>query len=341
MVSGPEDSLRYGARVTEAGADDARVPRRRVHVAGARRVPVREAPRATARGTPPTSARSDPPPAARRGPASGPASTPVPDPTSTPRPVPAPTTPDPAEAVPPAGAPPTDPRFGIDELAARSGMSPRNIRAHQSRRLLHPPRRVGRRSVYDPSHVVRLTLIRRLQTAGFSLAAIRALVRAGNEAGELALAWRAEAVAMRFLPGDGFDDGKLAIEPDGMARLLAQPGALQALQGYGLVRRTPAGAWQGTHPVLVEAGRRARELGLPSEEIVRVQLGIAAAAESTARDIVASFRSYFGTERGRSRVLEDYAVLSPVATAIVTATFEVQMARIVREVFALTPDELP
>jgi hypothetical protein len=28
-------------------------------------------------------------------------------------------------------------------------------------------------------------------------------------------------------------------------------------------------------------------------------------------------------------------------TAIVTATFEVQMARVVREVFALTPDELP
>jgi len=112
------------------------------------------------------------------------------------------------------GWPPADEVFTVDELAERSGMTVRNIRAHQSRRLLHSPRRVGRRSVYDNSHVERLMLIRRLQVGGFSLSAIRALVRAGNEAGELALAWRAEAVAMRFLPGDEFDDAKLEIEPD-------------------------------------------------------------------------------------------------------------------------------
>jgi hypothetical protein len=40
-------------------------------------------------------------------------------------------------------------------------------------------------------------------------------------------------------------------------------------------------------------------------------------------------------------VLEDYAILSPIATAIVTATFEVQMARVVREEFGLSPDQLP
>lgn len=231
----------------------------------------------------------------------------------------------------------------VDELAKRSGMTVRNIRAHQSRRLLHPPRRVGRRSVYDNSHVQRLMLIRRLQNGGFSLAAIRALVRAGNEAGELALAWRAEAIAMRFLPGDEFDDAKLAIEPEGMTALLAQPGALEQLESFGIARRTPGGGWQGTHPVLVEAGRRAREMGLPSPEITRVQLEIAAQARAIACALVDTFRAYFGDAdtESRARVLEDYAILSPIATAIVTATFEVQMARVVREQFGLTPEQLP
>lgn len=231
----------------------------------------------------------------------------------------------------------------MDELAERSGMTVRNIRAHQSRRLLHPPSRVGRRSVYDSSHVERLSLIRRLQNGGFSLAAIRALVRAGNEAGELALAWRAEAIAMRFLPGDEFDDAKLAIEPEGMSALLDQPGALERLAEYGIARRIPGGGWQGSHPVLVEAGRRAREMGLPSPEITRIQLAIADHAEVIARELVDTFRKYFDHQDPdhRARVLEDYATLSPIATAIVTATFEVQMARVVREQFGLTSEQLP
>jgi DNA-binding transcriptional MerR regulator len=230
--------------------------------------------------------------------------------------------------------------FSIDELGERAGMSVRNIRAHQSRRLLHPPRRSGRRSLYDRSHVERLRLIKRLQSGGFSLSAIRALVQAGNEAGELALAWRAEAVAMRFLPGDEFDEAKLAIEPEGMTALLGQPGALEQLEAFGITRRTRDGGWQGTHPVLVEAGRRAREMGLPSPEITRVQLQIAAQAEAIARELMSTLRRHFD-DNGGSRILADYAVLAPIATAIVTATFEVQMARVVRAEFGLSPEQLP
>jgi DNA-binding transcriptional MerR regulator len=220
--------------------------------------------------------------------------------------------------------------FAIDELAARSGMTVRTIRAHQSRRLLHPPRRVGRRSVYDDSHVERLALIRRLQNSGFSLAAIRALVQAGSEAGELALAWHAEAVTMRFLPGDGADEAKLAIEPEGLTALLRQPGALDALAQYGITRRDRRGAWQGTHPALVEAGRRARELGLPSDDITRVQLAVAERAEAIARDVVATLRAHVGAGRPEKAV-ECYAALTPIATAIVTATFEIQLARVLRD----------
>jgi DNA-binding transcriptional MerR regulator len=237
--------------------------------------------------------------------------------------------------------------YAVEELAERTGMTVRNIRAHQSRRLLHPPLRDGRRSVYDESHVARLGLIQRLQDAGFTLAAVRALVHAGSEASEVALAWRAEAVAMRFLPGDGIPVGKLAIEKEGMEALLAQPGALAKLESYGLVRRTTGGGWQGTHPVLVSAGRRSRESGLLSPEVTGIQLMIAEHTARIAEELVTAFtehvsRSTDGTPDAAAMIehlREAYSVLGPLVTAIVTATFEVQLARTLRAQFGLDIDD--
>lgn len=60
----------------------------------------------------------------------------------------------------------------IDELASRAGMTVRNVRAHQSRGLLPPPRIVGRTGYYGPEHVRRLDRIRELQDEGLNLAAI-------------------------------------------------------------------------------------------------------------------------------------------------------------------------
>jgi hypothetical protein len=48
----------------------------------------------------------------------------------------------------------------IDELAQRTGMTVRNVRAHQSRGLLPPPEVRGRTGFYGPEHVSRLELIR-------------------------------------------------------------------------------------------------------------------------------------------------------------------------------------
>lgn len=60
----------------------------------------------------------------------------------------------------------------LDELARLTGMSPRNVRAHQSRGLLAPPVLRGRLARYDAHHVARLVLIRSLQAQGFSLESI-------------------------------------------------------------------------------------------------------------------------------------------------------------------------
>jgi DNA-binding transcriptional MerR regulator len=64
----------------------------------------------------------------------------------------------------------------IEQLAAASGMSVRNIRAHQARGLLDPPQVRLRVGYYGPEHVAQLMLIRDLQEQGFNLAGIKRLV---------------------------------------------------------------------------------------------------------------------------------------------------------------------
>ncbi len=64
--------------------------------------------------------------------------------------------------------------FGIQELAQKSGVSPRTIRYYVSRGLLPGPRRGGRNACYGPEHLERLQAILRWQREGLSLAEIQA-----------------------------------------------------------------------------------------------------------------------------------------------------------------------
>src|SRR5437588_4172868 len=63
----------------------------------------------------------------------------------------------------------------IEQLAAQSGMSVRNIRSHQARGLLAPPEVRLRVGYYGPEHVAQLKLIRELQHEGFNLGGIKRL----------------------------------------------------------------------------------------------------------------------------------------------------------------------
>jgi DNA-binding transcriptional MerR regulator len=64
----------------------------------------------------------------------------------------------------------------IEQLAAQSGMSVRNIRAHQARGLLAPPEVRARVGYYGPEHIEQLRLIRDLQEDGFNLGGIKRLL---------------------------------------------------------------------------------------------------------------------------------------------------------------------
>ena len=64
----------------------------------------------------------------------------------------------------------------IEQLAAETGMSVRNIRSHQARGLLAPPEVRARVGYYGPEHVAQLRLIRDLQEEGFNLGGIKRLL---------------------------------------------------------------------------------------------------------------------------------------------------------------------
>src|SRR5262245_39277682 len=80
-----------------------------------------------------------------------------------------------------------DDEMTIDELARETGMTVRNIRAHQSRGLLPAPDVRARTGYYGPEHVARLRLITNMQADGFNLASIRRLIDASNGATEQVL----------------------------------------------------------------------------------------------------------------------------------------------------------
>jgi hypothetical protein len=58
-----------------------------------------------------------------------------------------------------------------------------------------------------------------------------------------------------------------------------------------------------------------------------VQLALTERAEAIARDVVATLRPHAGEGRPAQAVRKRYAVITPIATAIVPATSEIQLAR--------------
>src|SRR5918998_2570272 len=90
------------------------------------------------------------------------------------------------EAAPDTGAPG---EMTVEQLAQETGMTVRNIRAHQSRGLLPPPAVRARTGYYGADHLARLRLIQELQGNGYNLAAIKDLVNRSQGAPQEALAF--------------------------------------------------------------------------------------------------------------------------------------------------------
>lgn len=79
---------------------------------------------------------------------------------------------------------PEQAEYTIDELAQRTRLTTRNIRAYQSRGLIPAPLRRGRVGYYGPEHIERLELVRELREEGLALDLIQRMMEASGGARE-------------------------------------------------------------------------------------------------------------------------------------------------------------
>jgi DNA-binding transcriptional MerR regulator len=198
----------------------------------------------------------------------------------------------------------------ITQLAAAVGMSPRNIRAYQSRGLVHPPEIQGRIAHYGGDHVARLELIASLQREGFTLAAIKRLINTpGSYAAIVADRRR------RFRDDTSDIVTTVPVSAERFRELLAElPELPDDLTETGLV-------WQQdgelvTHTMLMGIGRTLAAQGLPPTLLARLMLD----AARTARDLGEAFRDHVHRPDGDARRLDD---LAKVAVQLSAAAFEI------------------
>ncbi|HEX2577487.1 MAG TPA: MerR family transcriptional regulator, partial [Aquihabitans sp.] len=166
---------------------------------------------------------------------------------------------------------PTAAEVTIDELAAEVGMTVRNIRAHQSRGLVPPPRIVGRIGYYGNPHRARVRQIQRLQEEGLNLAAIARVVADGR------LTAAATEPFTDAAPVDapaGALAARLGLDPD-------DPGIARAA-ALGLV--TPEGdGVRIEHPRLIDVAEQLAAQGVPLDAMLDAVVEIQAASDRVAR----------------------------------------------------------
>jgi DNA-binding transcriptional MerR regulator len=153
--------------------------------------------------------------------------------------------------------------YTVDELARIVGMSPRNIRSHQARKLLAAPLRNGRAAYYDDAHVRRLEMIKSLQRQGFNLVSIEAILGVRTS-----------------------DPGNRALVT--MLRQLAEekPSLLYALGRHSVVGRDEDGSVQLVRPRVLRSALELRRVGVRTESALQVLVELMDAVRALAEELV-------------------------------------------------------
>lgn len=231
----------------------------------------------------------------------------------------------------------TDDGLTIDELAQRTGMTVRNIRAHQSRGLLPPPDVRGRTGYYGSEHVARIELIRELQEDGFNLEAIRRLLAGAGGSSEEVLRFT-RAVRAPFE-----DEQPQIVTADELGERwgTTDPKLLARAEKLGLVRPLGDGNFEELSPRLARASAELATLGVPPETALAVAARIRRHAEGVARAFVELFLDEIWKpfeEAGRPKerwpeVREALERLRPLAAESLLAVFQITMSEAVEKAF--------
>jgi DNA-binding transcriptional MerR regulator len=224
-----------------------------------------------------------------------------------------------------------DDKMTIRDLARRTGMTIRNIRAHQTRGLLPPPEVHGRTGYYNEEHVARIELTREMQADGLNLEAIRRVLESADgsshEIVDFARAVRApfedetpeifEAAEVAKLWGADELDSKL----------------IRGGEKLGILRELPSGQIEAISPRLLRAGGALVELGVRPDSALETATKLRRNAEGAARafvdlfvkEIWEPFDKAGRPEEDWSKVREALDRMRPLASDAVLAMFQITM----------------
>ena len=224
----------------------------------------------------------------------------------------------------------------IDELAQRTGVSVRNIRAHQSRGLLPPPDVRARTGYYGAEHIARLELIKEMQADGFNLRAIERLLETSDSSEELLGFKRALTAPFETEEPELVDRDELTERFGGLDRKVV--GRAERL---GILIPLGDDRWEVPSPTLLRHGEQIARLGVPVESALKVMEQLVRHSEAMADVFVRLFvdevlKPYERAGRPPDqlpRVREALDGLRPLASEAVVASFAPRMTTAVERAF--------
>jgi DNA-binding transcriptional MerR regulator len=243
----------------------------------------------------------------------------------------------------------TDDELTVDQLAARIGMTVRNVRAYAGRGLIPPPRLVGRTGYYGPDHVARLTLVRELLDKGYTLAAVERMLEDLPD-GPMALDLF-ETLVSPWTPTE-----PEVVEPEQLAAragIEPDPRITDRLIELGIAEPLEDGRLRLPNPDLARAGLDVIRLGVPVDAILEMLPKLFAHSEAVSKLYVDLFRDTVWRRfsdagmpaEGWPEIQRTIEQVIPLAGQALVASFRAAMLREIEiaagEELGLAPDALP
>lgn len=169
----------------------------------------------------------------------------------------------------------------IEQLAAQTGMTVRNIRSHRARGLLPAPEVRDRVGYYGSEHLDRLRMIQELQTEGFNLKGIERLLSQNLGPAEQFLSFKRALDTFEIEEPQTFTREELAErfggEVDDALKRAVQRGALVPIDDERFEARSPS---------LLDAAEGVVATGVPLDHALVVLSKVQSHCKSIARDFV-------------------------------------------------------
>jgi DNA-binding transcriptional MerR regulator len=219
----------------------------------------------------------------------------------------------------------------IEQLAARSGMTVRNIRSHRARGLLPAPEVRDRVGYYGPEHVARLRMIQELQAEGFNLKGIeRLLERSPGPAEEFLSLKRTIGASFETEEPQAFTREELAERfpsenPDAILKRSIDAGVLIPVGD---------GRYEAPTPSLLDAAEGVIQQGVPLNHALAVIAKVQDRCKAIAREFVRLFmedvwkpfeEAGYPEERW-PEVRESIEQLRPLSTQALLAVYRMTMS---------------